>query len=300
VTYNLIFSTSASARLTQLVAEKSRIPRGIVALERFVDGEVSLVIKNYEAVKGANVLVIGSTFSPAENIIELLMLLDTLNMYQASSVTALIPYFGYGRSDYAYCPGAPIGARFMATLIESSGADKVIIIDLHSSNIERFFSIPLIHLSAVPLLAQTAKEIHIENLAIVSPDMGGIDRANVFAKEVGAEAVVSINKKRKAGEKVEIIDVHGSVEGRNVIIIDDMIQSGNTIVEAAHELKKRGAQHIYAALTHMLPISSTIERLVHTQEIEKIIITDTVPGTNLPSKINVVSVVPLIVQHLNL
>ncbi len=292
----ILFSTNTSLTLARSIASKKGIRLGKCEISRFIDEEISLRLR--ESVKGKSALVIGSTFPPAENLLELLILINTLKINGAKKITAIIPYFGYSRSDYQYKPGTPINARLMAKLIEAAGAGKVITIDLHSKRIKNFFNIPLTNLSTTKLLAAPFRKMRRGNLSVASPDRGGIGRAKDFAKELGIKSLIKIEKYRPKPEIAKVIKISGTVKNRSVIMVDDMIQSGNTILESAKNLKKAGAKKIYVCATHLAAPSQAINKLNKYKHIEKIAVTDSISHKKLPKKFAAIEIDDLIANNL--
>jgi len=262
---------------------------------RFPDGEVMVVLK--ENVKDQEVVVIGGTEPPAENLMELLLTLDTVNRHGAKKIKLIIPYLGYGKSDREKVPGQPVSARVLINLIESIGGPNLNItgIDIHSAAVEKFFSVPLTKIS---LMKELAKKFEgLENFEIVSPDEGGVERAKEFAGFLGKTAIVTIRKNRLTPTSVKILEIDGDVSGKNVVIVDDIVQSGGTILEALKVLKEKGAKDIYLAVTHMDYAGGGWEKLTRTDLVKKVVTTNTIkPVDNLPSKFEVVDVASAILR----
>lgn len=256
---------------------------------RFPDGEVMVVLK--ENVKDQEVVVIGGTEPPSENLIELLLTLDTVNRHEAKKINLIIPYLGYGKSDREKVPGQPISARVLINLIESIGGPNLRItgIDIHSPAVEKFFSIPLIKIS---LMKELAKKFEgLENFEVVSPDEGGVERAKEFAGFLGKNEIVTILKNRLSPTSVKILEVDRDISGKNIVIVDDIVQSGGTILEAAKVLKEKGAKDIYLAVTHMDYAGGGWKKLEESDLIEKIVTTNTIkPLDNLSSKFDVMDI----------
>jgi ribose-phosphate pyrophosphokinase len=283
----ILFSTSANSKLAKALAKNTRLRFGKYKLGRFVDQEIRLELQ--ESVKGKRVYAIGSTFPPAEHLLELLILINTLKLNGAREVIAIVPYFGYSRSDHQYISGSPINARLMAHLIEAAGAQKTITINLHGKT-ATFFRRPLIHLDAIPYLAQEIRKMRIQDLAVACPDKGGIPLAKKFAKILGVRDVIISEKQHPTPEQTVVKKIIGHPKNKNIVLVDDMIQSGGTIIEAADKLKKLGAKKIYVAVTHLISTGPAVQKLMRAKSIAKVIITNTIPRKNAPKKIRSVPI----------
>jgi ribose-phosphate pyrophosphokinase len=227
-----------------------------------------------ENIRGRDVFIIQSTHPPAENLMELLITIDAAKRASATRVTAVIPYFGYARQDRKDQPRVAITAKLVANLITKAGADRVITMDLHAAQIQGFFDIPFDHLYASPTFTGLFTE-QLENLVVVSPDMGGIKLARSYAKRLNAGLVV-IDKRRPKQNQVEMMNIIGEVEGKNVLIVDDLIDTGGTFVSAVKALKERGAKDIFGAITHPLLSGDAIKRITDS-ELTKLYVTDSIP-----------------------
>ena len=280
----LIFSGSSNPELTKKICDYLNLNMGLLELKRFSDGEIWAKFK--ENIRGRDVYIVQSTMPPAENLMELLILLDAAKRSSATRVTAVIPYFGYARQDRKDQPRVAVTAKLIADIISKAGADRVITMDLHAAQIQGFFDIPLDHLYASPIYTDEFKD-KSENLAVVSPDAGGIKIARSYAKRLKAELVL-IDKRRPNHNQAEVMNVIGEVEGKNILIVDDLIDTGGTFVAAISALKKRGAKNIYGAITHPLLSGEALQRIENT-ELNKLYVTDTIPLRNLApdSKIQV-------------
>jgi len=267
-----IFSGSSNPELTDRVCDYLNIHKGEVELKRFSDGEIWAKYK--ENIRGCDVYIIQSTMSPAENLMELLILIDAAKRSSAKKVTAVIPYFGYARQDRKDQPRVAITSKLVANLITVAGADRAITMDLHASQIQGFFDIPTDHLYASPVFTNHFKNLS-ENLTVVSPDVGGIKMARSYAKRLDAKLVV-IDKRRPEPNKTEVMNIIGDVEGQDILLVDDLIDTGGTFVSAIEALKNKGAKKIYGAITHALLSGSAIEKIENCQ-IEKLFVTDTIP-----------------------
>lgn len=262
-------------------------------IRRFSDGEVS--VKITENVRGSDVFVIQSTGFPAnEHIIELLLIIDALRRASTRRITVVIPYYGYGRQDRKAQPRVPISAKVIATILEAVGVKRVISMDLHADQIQGFFEIPVDHLSSSPVLVKYFKDLNLKDLVIVSPDSGGAERARFFAKQLNAGLAI-IDKRREKPNESEVMNIVGNVEGKNALLIDDMIDTAGTISKAAVALKQQGAKKILAAATHGVLSGPAVERL-NEAPFDEIILTNTlvIPDEKRLENVKVLSVAPLI------
>lgn len=277
----LLFSGNSNLKLAGDIAEYLGIKLGDIGVDRFSEGEVRVKIN--ENVRGRDVFIIQSTCPPVnENLMELLIIIDAMRRASASRITAVIPYFGYARQDRKDQPRVPITAKLVANLITAAGTDRVITVDLHAGQIQGFFDIPLDHLFAAPILIKYIKEMNLENLVVISPDVGGIKMARAFAKRLGADLAV-VDKRRISGEETEVMNIMGEVEGKSVVIVDDLVATAGSLVEAADAVRKKGAKKIYAGITHPILSDKAIEK-IDASVIEKLIVADTVPYSDKKSK----------------
>jgi ribose-phosphate pyrophosphokinase len=289
-----VISGNAHPKLSQDICEYLKIKLSDVLLTRFSEGEIRVKID--ENVRGKDVFVIQPTCPPPnENLMELLILIDALKRASAARITAVIPYFGYARQDRKDQPRVPITAKLVANLITVAGASRILTMDLHAGQIQGFFDIPVDHLFAIGVFADYFSRVKTENLVVVSPDVGGIKMARAYAKRLEAGLAI-IDKRRVSPEKAEVMHILGEVEGRDVIIVDDLIATGSSLIEAVEALKKGKAKSIKAAITHGVLSGPAIERVDKCASLEKLIITDSIP---LPDhkkhpKIEVLSVAHLL------
>lgn len=267
-----IFSGSSNPEFAEKVCNYLNLSIGEVELKKFSDGEIWAKYK--ENIRGRDVYIIQSTMSPAENLIELLIMIDAAKRSSARRVTAVIPYFGYARQDRKDQPRVSITSKLIANLITVAGADRAITMDLHASQIQGFFDIPTDHLYASPVFTSYFKDLST-NLTVVSPDVGGIKMARSYAKRLGAKLVV-IDKRRPAPNKTEVMNIIGEVNNQDILLVDDLIDTGGTFVSAVEALKSKGAKRIFGAVTHALLSGNAIERIENCQ-IEKLYVTDTIP-----------------------
>jgi ribose-phosphate pyrophosphokinase len=275
VTGNIkIFSGNAHTALAEEICKHLSCDLGRASTGRFSDGEFNFQIE--ENARGADVFIIQPTCPPSDqNLMELLIMLDTFQRASAERVTAVIPYFGYARSDKKDRPRVPIAAKLIANLIVSAGAQRVLTIDLHASQIQGFFDIPVDHLYAAPVIVKYFQQNPIENLIVVTPDTGGAERARAYAKRLDT-GLALVDKRREKANVAEVMNVVGDVVGKNCLIIDDMCDTGGTICKVAEALHKNGANEIYACFTHAVLSGNAIENL-SASHLKKIIVTNTIP-----------------------
>jgi len=272
-----IFSGGANPKLARNICETLNVPLGKADVNRFSDGETRVKID--ENIRGKDVFVIQSTCSPAnENLMELLIMIDATKRASAKRVTAVLPYFGYARQDRKDQPRVPITAKLVANLLTRAGANRVITIDLHAGQIQGFFDISLDHLYAVSIFEEYFKEKELKDITIVSPDVGGIKMARAYAKRFDAGLAI-VDKRRINDLEAEVMHIMGDVDGKNVIIVDDMIATAGSLIEAVEALKKHGAKDIYAAITHPVLCGPAIERL-KSSPLKELVVTDTIPIEN--------------------
>ncbi len=288
----VIISGSAHHEMGEKIAENLRLPLLDVDCDRFSDGEIQIKIK--ENIRGTDVFIVQPTFPPADNVIELLLLIDAVRRASCRRVTAVMPYFGYARQDRKDQPRVPIGARLMANLITTAGADRVLTIDLHAAQIQGFFDIPLDHLYGSPVLLQHFEDWPRENIAVVAPDVGSIKMARAYAKRLNAPLAI-IDKRRPEPNRCEVMNFIGDVEGRDVVIFDDMIDTAGTITDAARACRKAGATSVTVCATHPLFSGPALQRL-NEAPIKEIVVSNTIPfdrGGECP-KVKVMDMAPLL------
>ena len=288
-----VLTGTANRSLTEEVAGYLGVEISDMLVTKFSDGEVRVQIN--ESIRGADVYVFQPLSYPAnQHIMELLLILDALKRSSAGRITAVIPYFAYSRQDRQDKPRTPVSARLLADLITVAGAQRVVTIDLHSPQIQGFFNIPVDHLSALPVLYEYIKKnLILENPIVVSPDAGGVERARQLANRLGC-GIAIIYKRRPEPNKAEVLDVVGDIEGKEAIIIDDLIDTAGTMVAAANMLINRGAKRVLACATHGVLSGPAVERLTNSP-IEQVIITNTIPVEDkLFNKLKVVSVASLL------
>jgi len=289
-----MFTGNAHRELAEAVCENLEIPLGQAEVGRFKDGEIYARIK--ENIRGQDVFVFQPTFAPAENLLELLIMLDAVRRASASRVVAVVPYFGYARQDRKDQPRVAITAKLVANLIASAGATRVVTMDLHSAQIQGFFDIPFDHLFSAPIIIDYFRRKEIGDLAILAPDVGSVKMARAYAKRLDASLAIT-DKRRPAPDKAEVVNVIGDVDGKNVVIIDDMISTGGSMKNAAVAAKERGAKDVYAACTHAVFCGDAMENL-SSAGFKEIVVTDTVPSdpAKLIDNIEILSVAPLLAE----
>lgn len=282
----MLFSGTANEALAEEVSKYLDQPLSKAKITRFSDGEINIKIK--ESVRGKDVFIIQSTSAPANaNLMELLIMVDALKRSSAKSITAVVPYYGYARQDRKAEPRVPISAKLVANLMETAGITRVVTVDLHASQIQGFFDIPVDNLYGAVLFNDYVKSKNLKNPIVASPDIGGVARARYFASTLGLDMVI-VDKKREKANESEVMNVIGNVEGKDVIMIDDMIDTAGTMVKAASALKSLGATSVMACCTHPVLSGPAYER-IEKGELDELIITNTIPTTRESSKIKVLS-----------
>ncbi len=285
-----VFSGTANEAFSKAVTKYLSIPLSEATINRFSDGEISIQIS--ESVRGRDVFIIQSTCAPANaNLMELLIMTDALKRSSANSITAIVPYFGYARQDRKAAPRVPISAKLVANLFETAGIDRVVTLDLHAGQIQGFFDIPVDNLYGSIVFTDYLKRKNLKNPIIASPDIGGVARARNFAKNMGLEIVI-VDKRREKANESEVMNIIGNVEGKDVILIDDMIDTAGTIVKAAAALKKNGASSVMAFCSHPV-LSGPAHDRIRDGELDELVVTDTIPLSEENDKITVLSVAHL-------
>ncbi len=269
-----VFAGTSNKELAKEVSEYLNIDLGKCVLERFSDGEIHFYIE--ENVRREDVFVIQTgSYDANFHLMELFLMIDAFKRASAERISAVLPYYSYARQDWKDRPRVPISARLVADLIEATGADRVLTMDLHSPQIQGFFSIPVDNLMAGPVLIKYLRSLKLEDLIIVSPDAGGVGRARYYAKRLDAKLAI-IDKRRPSVNEAEVLHVVGEVKGKNAVIIDDMIDTAGTLVQSVKVLKEEGARKIYAACTHPVLSGKAMER-IENSELEGLIVTNTIP-----------------------
>jgi ribose-phosphate pyrophosphokinase len=289
----ILFSGNANRALSQEIADHLGVPLGEAEVSRFADGEI--LVQIFENVRGADVFVIQPTCRPVnENLMELLVIIDALKRASAWRITAVMPYYGYGRQDRKVQPRVPITARLVADLLTAAGVHRVVTMDLHAGQIQGFFTTPVDHLYAAPVLLQYFQERMLGEAVVVSPDAGGVERARAFAKRLDT-SLAFIDKRRTGPNEAKVMHIVGEVEGRDVIIVDDMIDTGGTLTQAVPALLEKGAKRIFASCTHPVLSGAAVER-IEGSALEEVVVTNTIPLSEgrHSKKLSVLSVAPLL------
>jgi len=269
-----IFSGNAHPELAGNICKYLKVKLSDALVTRFSEGEVRMKIN--ENIRGKDVFVIQPTCPPAnENLMELLIMMDAMRRSSAQRITAVIPYFGYARQDRKDQPRVPITAKLVANLLTTAGANRVLTMDLHAGQIQGFFDIPVDHLFSIGVFIDYFDQ-RIKDLVVVSPDVGGIKMARAYAKRLGVPLAI-IDKRRESPEKTEAMHILGEVEGKNAIIVDDLVATGSSLFEGVEALKKAGAKCIYAAIAHGVLSGPAIERLDKCANLKELVITDSIP-----------------------
>ena len=268
-----IFSGTANVEFSKMVAKYLGIPLSEASIKRFSDGEISVQIG--ESVRGKDVFIIQPTCAPANiNLMELLILTDALKRSSASSITAVVPYFGYARQDRKAAPRVPITAKLVANMLQTAGIDRVVTMDLHAGQIQGFFDIPVDNLYGTIVFLDYVKNKNLKNPIVASPDVGGVARARSLAKSLNLDMVI-VDKRREKANESEVMNIIGDVNGKDVILIDDMIDTAGTITAGVDMLKQKGAKDVYIACTHGVLSGPAIERL-STCAAKEVVITNTI------------------------
>ena len=290
-----IFSGNANPRLAEDICKSLGKKLGAVTAARFSEGEIRVKIE--DNVRGQDVFVVQPTCPPVnENLMELLIMIDAFKRASAGRITAVIPYYGYARQDRKDQPRVPISAKLVANLLTVAGADRILTMDLHAGQIQGFFDIPLDHLFAVNVFVDYIASLKLKDLVLVSPDVGGIKTARAYAKRLGAGLAI-VDKRRISPEKAEVMNILGEVAGKNAVLVDDLIATGGSLLEAAHALNKSGVKKIYATVVHGV-LSDDAVKNIEGSVLEGLAITDTIPldDKKKSPKIKILSVAPLLAE----
>ena len=289
-----LIAGNSNSGLVKEIADFLNVPLAEATVSNFSDGEINVRIN--ENVRGSDVFVVQSTCTPVNNnIMELLLMADALKRASAARITAVIPYYGYARQDRKAAPRVPISARLVADLLEVAGIDRLLTIDLHAGQIQGFFDIPVDHLYAAPVIVDYVKKEYQNDLVIVSPDAGGVERARAFAKRLGVSLAI-IDKRREKANVSQVMHVIGDVDGKNAILLDDMIDTAGTITQAASAIKENGAKKVVAACAHAVLSGPALDR-INDSALEEVIVTNTIPmDSNVEKckKLTVLSVASLL------
>lgn len=290
----LVFSGRSNPGLTEAICQYMEVPVGRRMIRDFSDQEIFVKIE--ENVRGADVFVIQSTCNPGNtNLMEMLVMIDALKRSSAKRITAVLPYYGYARQDRKVEPRVPITAKLVANLLETAGTDRVLTIDLHAGQIQGFFDVPVDDLFAMYVLVKYIKELNLENLMVISPDAGGVERARAFAKRLGVSLAI-IDKRREVANEAKAMHIIGDVKGKVAFIVDDMVDTAGTLLEATKALLREGANEVHACCSHPV-FSGPAAKRINESAIKSIVTTDTIPlpdGLKNSPKIKILSVAPLL------
>ena len=291
-----VFAGNANPALAQEIVRALGIELAEVAVRQFSDGEIYLQIK--ENVRGADVFIIQPTCTPVDrNLMELLLMMDALKRASAERITAVLPYYGYARQDRKDRPRMPISARLVASLLERAGANRILALDLHAAQIQGFFDVPVDHLFATPVMIDYFDEMRGDATTVVSPDAGGVERARAFAKRLDSPLAI-IDKRRTDVNVAEVMHIIGDVAGQDCLIVDDLIDTGGTLVKASEALLGQGARSVRACATHAVLSGPAVER-IENSEIEEVIVTNSIPlseDADNCTRIKQLSVAPLLAK----
>ena len=287
-----IFSCTQSTELANIIAEKFGATIGKVNISKYSDGEFQPSFE--ESVRGARIFIIGSTQPSSENLMEMLLMLDAAKRASARHITAVIPYFGWARQDRKDKPRVPIGAKLIAKLIETAGATRIITMDLHADQIQGFFEKPVDHLFASTIFLPYIESLKLSNLTMASPDMGGSKRAYAYSKFLTSDVVICYKQREKANV-ISHMELIGDVKGKNVILVDDMVDTAGTLTKAADLMKERGAISVRAICTHALLSGNAYDK-IEESNLEELIVTDSIPPRISRNKVKVLSCAPLFAE----
>lgn len=290
---NLI-ALSANEPLAKEISKLTKIPLTEIVLKKFSDGET--YFKATESIRGSHVYIIQPTNAPVNhNYMELFVVVDALKRASAKEVTVIMPYYGYSRQDRKSTSREPITAKLVADLLQAAGVNRVVCLDLHAAQIQGFFDIPIDNFSAIPLLAHEFNKKKLSNVVVVSPDHGGVTRANTFSKNIKGSTMAIIDKRRPEANKAEVLYIVGDVEGKTAVIVDDMIDTAGTLQAASEALIKKGAKEVYAMATHPVLSGPAFER-IENSPLKKVIVTNSILLTRTSPKIKVVSVAGILAE----
>lgn len=291
-----IFAGTASEYLAKNIARSYGLPLGDVKVSRFSDGEFSVSFE--ETVRGAHVFIVQSTFPPTDNLFELLLMIDAAKRASAKKITVVTPYFGFARQDRKDSPRVAIGSKMVANLITAAGATRIMTMDLHADQIQGFFEKPVDHLFASTIFLPYIKSLGLDNLTIASPDMGGSKRAYAYSKFLESDVVVCY-KQRKKANVIDTMELIGDVKGRNVILVDDMIDTGGTLAKAADVMMEKGALSVRAICTHPILSGEAYEKIENSKLLE-LIVTDSIPLKKESNKIKVITCADLFAEVMHM
>ena len=289
-----VLAGTSNSKLCKDIARQLKLKLINSNIKRFADGEVFVEIN--ENIRGNSIFVVQSTSNPAnDNLMELLICIDALRRSSAKNITAVIPYFGYARQDRKVAPRTAISAKLVSNLITNAGANRILSVDLHAGQIQGFFDIPVDNLFTTPIFARYIKKIKLHNLICVAPDVGGVERTRALSRRINSSIAI-IDKRRPAPGKSEVMNIVGNVKNKNCIIVDDIIDSGGTIVNAVQALKSKGANDVYVFITHAVLSGEAINK-IEKSKIKKLITTDTIDNSKKitnSKKIEIISIAPII------
>ncbi len=287
IDHMMIFAGNANPALAQEICDYLSMPLGRASVRTFSDGEVFVEIG--ENVRGADVFVIQPTCPPVNhNVMELLIMVDALRRASARRITAVLPYYGYARQDRKAAPRVPISAKLVADIITTAGARRVLAMDLHATQIQGFFSIPVDHLFAAPILLNYLRNRFPEEVVMVSPDAGGVERTRAFAKRLGAGLAI-IDKRRDRPNEAQVMNIIGDVKGKTAVILDDMVDTAGTLCKAAEALKEHGANEVHACITHPVLSGPAVSR-IRESVLESLVVTNTIPLREEAQKVDKIKV----------
>ena len=290
-----IFSGSASRELASCIADSSGTTLGEVNITRFSDGEIQP--QYLESVRGYDLFIVQSTYGTSDNLLELLLLIDAAKRASAYQITVVMPYFGYARQDRKDKSRVSIASKLIANILTAAGANRVVTMDLHAGQIQAFFDIPLDNLDASAVLIPHIEQLNLTDIIIAAPDMGGVTRARTYAKHLRSDMVV-IDKHRERANQVSSMQVIGDVTGKNVILVDDIVDTAGTLCKASDHLIEKGAKSVRAAITHGVLSGEAIQR-IENSTLTEVVVTDTIPLNKTSPKIKVVSIARIFAQALN-
>jgi ribose-phosphate pyrophosphokinase len=289
-----ILSGNSNIQLAQAICKGLDISLGKANVKKFSDGEIQVEIE--DNVRGMDVFVVQSTCTPVNrSLMELLIMMDAIKRASAERITAVIPYYGYARQDRKVAPRVPITAKLVADLITTAGANRILTVDLHAGQIQGFFNIPVDHLYSAPVMVEFIKEKYTDNLVIVSPDAGGVERARAFAKRLGSNLAI-IDKRRPQPNESNIMNIIGDIEGKTALLLDDMVDTAGTLTQSANALIEKGATKVVACCTHPVLSGQAVEK-INQSALQDLVVTDTIPlakEAQSCSKIVVLSVAELL------
>ena len=291
-----VFCGNANPQLAKDIAKNLGVHLTEVLVGRFSEGEIRIQIK--ENIRGRDVFIVQPTCPPVnENLMELLILMDAARRASADRITAVLPYYGYARQDRKDQPRVPVTAKLVANLIVAAGATRVLTMDLHASQIQGFFDIPVDHLYAINALCDYFTNKKLKSPVVVSPDVGGIKMARAYAKKMSAELAI-VDKRRDSPEKTEVMHILGNVKGKTAIMVDDLIATGSSMIEAIEALEKMGVQEVYAAVSHGILSGDALSRIKNCDILKEVVITDSIPLKDAKAnpKIKVLTVAPLLAE----